>query len=94
MYNDYEKFNFAHAKAPYLEFPVQTSGVYDGGSPGADRIVIGSIASDYSSAVYAATITHTGAKGDDFKECVDDDSGSKVRREAPKNRTLVDRIDL
>lgn len=47
-YNDYEKFNFSHASKPYLEFPVESSGEYEGGSPGADRIVIGSIAEDYS----------------------------------------------
>lgn len=46
-YNDYEKFNFSHAQKPYLEFPVVKTGVYSGGSPGADRIVIGSIAEDY-----------------------------------------------
>lgn len=55
VYNDYEHFNFAHAAKPYLEFPVTTNGsAYDGASPGADRIVIGSIASDYSSAVFCA----------------------------------------
>lgn len=47
-YNDYEKFNFSHAKKPYLEFPVLSNGEYEGGSPGADRVVIGSIAEDYS----------------------------------------------
>lgn len=93
-YNDYEHFSFQNAKAPYLEFPILTSGVYDGESPGADRVVLGSIADDYSSAIYAATITHTGAKNDDFKECVDNDDGSKVRKQAPTNRTLKDHIDL
>lgn len=53
--DDYEHFTFSQAKKPYLEFPVTNTGdVYDGGSPGADRIVIGSIASDYSSAVFCA----------------------------------------
>lgn len=48
-YNDYEHFNFPHGQAPYLEFPIEEgSKVYDGGSPGADRVVIGSIAEDYS----------------------------------------------
>lgn len=65
-----EHFNFAHGEAPYLEFPVLQNGtVYDGGRPGADRIVIGSIAEDYSSAVYCACITHDGQKKNGFAEC-------------------------
>lgn len=38
---DFEKFKFAHAQKPYLEFPIMPNGeVYDGeSSPGADRIV-------------------------------------------------------
>ena len=47
-YNDYEHFTFSHAQKPYLEFPIEKSGAYSGGSPGADRVVIGSIAEDYS----------------------------------------------
>ncbi|KAF1353239.1 Ribonuclease/ribotoxin [Delphinella strobiligena] len=71
-YNDYEKFNFSHAKKPYLEFPVLSNGEYEGGSPGADRVVIGSIAEDYSSAVYCAVITHDGSAKNGFTECQDD----------------------
>lgn len=48
-YNDYEHFSFPHGSAPYLEFPVERNGsAYDGGSPGADRVIIGSIAEDFS----------------------------------------------
>lgn len=71
-YNDYEHFQFSHAEKPYLEFPVVQSGTYDGGSPGADRIVIGSIAADYSSAIYCAVITHDESKNNGFTECSDD----------------------
>ncbi|KAJ9619212.1 hypothetical protein H2203_008541 [Taxawa tesnikishii (nom. ined.)] len=72
-YNDYEHFTFQHAQAPYLEFPITRTGrAYDGQSPGADRIVIGSIADDYSSAVYCAVITHDGQRKNGFAECADD----------------------
>ena len=48
--------------------------VYDGNhSPGADRIVIGSVSADYASAVYCATITQSGsARRNGFVECRDD----------------------
>jgi ribonuclease len=62
-----------HAQKPYLEFPVERNGrVYEGGSPGADRIVIGSIADDYSSAMYCAVITHDNSRHNGFTECQDD----------------------
>ncbi|KAL1967823.1 hypothetical protein VTN77DRAFT_2512 [Rasamsonia byssochlamydoides] len=110
-YNDYEHFNFKHALKPYLEFPVERNGrVYDGGSPGADRVVIGSIAQDFSSAVYFAVITHDGSKHDGFTECRDDTMNlrGKGRYEPnydeehdrerhhyyPPHRKLLDRIDL
>ncbi|KAE9376637.1 guanyl-specific ribonuclease F1 [Stipitochalara longipes BDJ] len=70
QYNDYEGFSFT-CSAPYLEFPIKTSGVYSGGSPGADRVVIGSISSDESTAEYCAVITHDGQSGNDFGECSD-----------------------
>ncbi|MCJ1354340.1 MAG: hypothetical protein MMC33_004328 [Icmadophila ericetorum] len=70
VYNDYEHFQFSHAQKPYLEFPVIADGsVYDGESPGADRVVIGSIAEDYSNAVYCAVITHDGERKNGFAEC-------------------------
>ncbi|KAF7305357.1 hypothetical protein HMN09_00787700 [Mycena chlorophos] len=75
VYNDYEKFNFGHAQKPFFEFPIMPNGsVYAGqSSPGADRVVFGSIAADYSSAIFCAVITHTGAKKyDGFVECKDD----------------------
>ncbi|KAH8805526.1 Ribonuclease/ribotoxin [Xylogone sp. PMI_703] len=106
-YNDYEHFKFDHAKKPYLEFPIMEDGsAYDGsGSPGADRVVIGSIASDYSSAVFCAVITHDGSKSDGFTECKDDTVNQDGRgnyhkrregrgREPRHDRDLLDRIDL
>ncbi|KAI9741308.1 MAG: hypothetical protein M1834_003025 [Cirrosporium novae-zelandiae] len=100
-YNDYEHFSFTHAKKPYLEFPIERNGkVYDGGSPGADRVVIGSIAEDYGSAVYCAVITHDGQKKNGFAECADDTmnvSGKgtyKAKDGTGEARKLIERIDL
>ncbi|PSS08634.1 hypothetical protein M430DRAFT_147446 [Amorphotheca resinae ATCC 22711] len=70
QYKDYEGFDFS-CSSPYLEFPILTSGTYDGGSPGADRVVIGSISSDETSAQYCALITHDGESGNSFGECTD-----------------------
>ncbi|KAI1348349.1 Ribonuclease/ribotoxin [Xylaria sp. FL0043] len=61
-YNNYEGFNFP-VSGPYLEFPLLSSGVYTGGSPGADRVVIN------TSAKLAGEITHTGASGNNFVGC-------------------------
>lgn len=97
-YNDYEHFNFAHGEAPYLEFPVLQNGtVYDGGRPGADRIVIGSIAEDYSSAVYCACITHDGQKKNGFAECKDDSMNPRGKGTLPlgkERRKLLSKIEL
>ncbi|EJD34675.1 Ribonuclease/ribotoxin, partial [Auricularia subglabra TFB-10046 SS5] len=68
-YNDYEHFAFAHAQAPYIEFPVMQGKVYTGEAPGADRVVLGSIADDFQSAVYCAVITHDGQRKNNFAEC-------------------------
>jgi len=69
-YNDYEGFTFT-CSSPYLEFPIKKSGTYSGGSPGADRVVIGGVSSDYSTAQYCAVITHTGESNNAFAECTD-----------------------
>ena len=55
-----------------MEFPIIAGSVYHGSSPGADRVVIGSIAADHSSAVYCAVITHDGQRKNGFAECSDD----------------------
>jgi len=105
-YNDYEHFSFPHAQTPYLEFPILESGEFTGDeSPGADRIVIGSISTDYSSAVYCATLTHDGSTKNGFTECKDDtlNTGGKGSytgkaegkgREPGPGRELLGRIDL
>ncbi|KAI1397367.1 hypothetical protein F4819DRAFT_499556 [Hypoxylon fuscum] len=63
QYNDREGFDFP-GPSPYFEFPILSSfEPYDGGSPGADRVVFNS-AGDYQGA-----ITHTGASGNNFVEC-------------------------
>ena len=104
---DYEKFSFPTAQKPYLEFPILGSGAYkDSESPGADRVVIGSISTDYSSAVYCAVLTHDGSKKNGFTECKDDtvnvggkgtwDTNNTNGRgnEPGPGRELLDRIDL
>ncbi|KAM0697803.1 hypothetical protein Q7P36_002657 [Cladosporium allicinum] len=63
-YNNYEGFDFRVA-APWQEFPISRSGVYTGGSPGADRVVFN------SNCGYAGSITHTGASGNNFVGCSD-----------------------
>lgn len=100
-YNDYEHFSFPHASKPYLEFPIMAGSVYDGSSPGADRVVIGSIASDYSSAVYCAVITHDGQRKNGFAECSDDIMNPRGKgdyegqeRKGHHHRKLLDKIEL
>jgi hypothetical protein len=104
--SDYEKFQFSHAQKPYLEFPILESGDYDNQSPGADRVVIGSISTDYSSAVFCAVITHDGSTKNGFTECKDDTVNTdgqgtydtertKGRGKEPgPGRELLDKIDL
>ncbi|KAI5844471.1 Ribonuclease/ribotoxin [Morchella snyderi] len=68
QFNNREGFKFnAGCSAPYYEFPVLSSGPYSGGSPGADRVVIGSW--DGTNAVFCDAITHTGASGNNFLQC-------------------------
>jgi len=108
VYNDYEDFQFSHAQKPYLEFPVMSNGQpYEGNeSPGADRVVIGSIASDYQSAVYCAVITHDGSTKNGFTECKDDTTNTEGKgtydvertkgrgKEPGPERKLLERIDM
>ncbi|OAA67476.1 guanyl-specific ribonuclease Pb1 [Cordyceps fumosorosea ARSEF 2679] len=61
-YNNYEGFSFP-VDGPYYEFPIKKSGVYTGGSPGADRVIINSQCQE------AGAITHTGASGNNFVGC-------------------------
>ena len=75
--------------------------VYDGASPGADRVVIGSIASDYSSAVYCAVLTHDGQRKNGFAECSDDTMNPRGKgnyqgqgQKEHHHRKLLDKIEL
>jgi len=78
-------------------------------SPGADRVIIGSIATDYQSAIFCAVITHDGsAKKNGFTECQDDSVNTYGKgtyeavegetkgkgREEGEGRELLQRIDL
>jgi hypothetical protein len=104
---DYEHFYFPHAKKPYLEFPILESGAYTGEeSPGADRVVIGSIAEDFQSAVFCAVLTHDGSTRNGFTECKDDTVNTDGKgtydtrggwgrgRDEEPGRRLVEKIEL
>ncbi|BFZ58795.1 hypothetical protein PYCC9005_005860 [Savitreella phatthalungensis] len=63
QYYDNEGFTFA-VDGPYYEFPILSSyKVYNGGSPGPDRVVFN------DNGDLAGLITHTGASGNNFKQC-------------------------
>ena len=63
IYHDYEGFDLS-APGPWYEFPILASGQeYSGGSPGADRVIIN------DNCDLAGVLTHTGASGNNFKEC-------------------------
>lgn len=107
LFPDYEHFYFAHAQKPYLEFPILESGTYSGEeSPGADRVVIGSIAEDFQSAVFCAVLTHDGSTKNGFTECKDDTVNTDGKgtydaregwgrgREEEPGRRLVEKIEL
>ena len=62
-YHDREGFDFP-TEAPYYEFPILSSHkAYDGGSPGADRVVFD------SQGALDGLLTHTGADGNNFVQC-------------------------
>lgn len=66
-YEDREGFDFP-VSGPYYEFPILSSfQVYNGGSPGADRVIFN------SNDEFAGLITHTGASDDDFVACQGED---------------------
>lgn len=84
-----------------MEFPIIAGSVYDGSSPGADRVVIGSIAADYSSAVYCAVITHDGQRKNGFAECSDDSMNPRGKgnyegqaKKGHQHRKLLEKIEM
>ncbi|KXN86778.1 Guanyl-specific ribonuclease Po1 [Leucoagaricus sp. SymC.cos] len=54
-YHDFEGFDFTTCSGTFFEFPILTSGTYNGGSPGADRVIYD------QSGRFCACLTHTGA---------------------------------
>ncbi|PWY86676.1 RNase Ms,minor [Aspergillus heteromorphus CBS 117.55] len=64
VYHDYEGFDFS-VSGTYYEYPIMDDyDVYDGGSPGADRIIFN------GDDELAGLITHTGASSEDgFVQC-------------------------
>ncbi|KAH7323374.1 Ribonuclease/ribotoxin [Rhizoctonia solani] len=67
-FNNREGFTFLpDCKAPFYEFPIFKNKVYNGGSPGADRVVIGSVRG--ADAAYCGVMTHRSARGNAFVQC-------------------------
>ncbi|KAG8705560.1 hypothetical protein FRC08_001610 [Ceratobasidium sp. 394] len=54
---------------PFFEFPVFPSKVYTGGSPGADRVIVGSVSGSDAAFCAVDVITHRGATGNGFLQC-------------------------
>ncbi|TFK77282.1 ribonuclease T1 [Pluteus cervinus] len=64
QYHDYEGFPFPTCSGTFYEFPIERGSVYDGGSPGADRVIYDSRGN------FCACLTHTGASSNNgFVEC-------------------------
>ncbi|RJE26735.1 guanyl-specific ribonuclease [Aspergillus sclerotialis] len=64
-YHNYEGSDFP-VPGEYYEFPIMSNGdTYDGGSPGADRVIFN------TDDQLAGVITHTGASGNDFVACTE-----------------------
>lgn len=64
QYHDYEGFDFSSCSGTYYEYPLEQGEAYDGGSPGADRVIYD------DSGDFCGCITHTGASSyDGFVQC-------------------------
>ncbi|CAE6473702.1 hypothetical protein ACGC1H_001108 [Rhizoctonia solani] len=73
--NKPENFVFqAGCNPPYWEFPIMPNGAIFAGrnnnQPGTERVVIGSISSTSNDAHLCGVMTHIGATGNGFKECI------------------------
>ncbi|KAJ1305606.1 hypothetical protein OPQ81_000603 [Rhizoctonia solani] len=67
-FNNREGLQFqGDCQKPFYEFPIFKSHIYTGGSPGPDRVVIGSVNGE--DAVFCGLMTHTGAGGNNFLQC-------------------------
>ncbi|TDZ27296.1 Extracellular guanyl-specific ribonuclease [Colletotrichum spinosum] len=69
-----EGFEFHGVQEPFVEFPMKTTGIYTGGNPGTDRVIIN------DKCVLAGQITHSGASGNAFVGCSGTDLTSVVGR--------------
>lgn len=79
--NVLQGFNFGCSGSTYFEYPILTSGTYNGGSPGADRVVYDNLDNfcctskifDFAHSILVlclACLTHTGAPSTNgFVEC-------------------------
>ncbi|KAK7451751.1 hypothetical protein VKT23_012430 [Stygiomarasmius scandens] len=66
-FNNFEGLElFCNGESAFNEFPILRSGIYDGSSPGADRVIFS------DNGVYCAVATHTGASGNNFVSCEGD----------------------
>ncbi|CAL1695140.1 unnamed protein product [Somion occarium] len=63
QYHDFEGFPFPSCSGEFFEYPLEAGTTYDGGSPGADRVIYD------EDGDFCACLTHTGASGNDFLEC-------------------------
>jgi len=64
QYHDYEGFDFPSCNGTFYEYPLESGNTYNGGSPGADRVIYD------DDGDFCACITHTGASSKDgFVEC-------------------------
>ncbi|KIP12566.1 hypothetical protein PHLGIDRAFT_40767, partial [Phlebiopsis gigantea 11061_1 CR5-6] len=63
QYHDYEGFSFPSCSGTFYEYPLESGSAYNGGSPGADRVIYD------TDGDFCACLTHHGASGDNFVEC-------------------------
>ncbi|KAK4201491.1 guanyl-specific ribonuclease [Triangularia verruculosa] len=65
-YMNREGFDF-DTEPPYYEYPILPDGPYTGGSPGPDRVIFD------NDGMLEGLITHTGASGDNFVACSEEE---------------------
>ncbi|KDB24429.1 hypothetical protein H109_03718 [Trichophyton interdigitale MR816] len=63
LYKNHEGFFFKGFKGPFYEYPLVKHGIYKGGPPGPDRVII------TKGCDRAGEITHTGARLGGFVAC-------------------------
>ncbi|TLD15299.1 hypothetical protein PspLS_10678 [Pyricularia sp. CBS 133598] len=78
-FNNREQLPFS-ISGPYQEFPILNSRVYNGGSPGADRVAF--TTNNDGTCTFAGAMTHTGASGNNFVAC----QGNSFVSDSPKEK--------